>query len=130
MHTRLQFKVIHWSTLPSCFNSFGEHKALAKLTNIVCLTRDSFSSLSLLARFATTIFETFHVRQAEMFLIQIKNIFACRQANVACSVLACQFRHANLQAKVTELQILMLDKQCWPVSPGLSSKTNQPNSIL
>ena len=37
--------------------------------------------------------QTFHVRpahfarwQAEMFLIQIKNIFACRQANVACSL--------------------------------------------
>ena len=38
-----------------------------------------------------------------MFLIQIKNIFACRQANVACwqanvacSMLACQFRHVDL----------------------------------
>ena len=34
--------------------------------------------------------------QAKMSLIQIKNIFACRQANVACSVLACQFRHTEL----------------------------------
>ena len=78
------------------------------------------------------IFQTFHVRQAhfarrqaKMFLIQIKNIFACQQANVACSVLACQFHHADLatgvnwQTKVTKLQIVMLDKQCWPVSPGL-----------
>ena len=47
--------------------------------------------------------QTFHVwqahfacRQAKLFSIQIKNIFACRQANVACSVLACQFRHTEL----------------------------------
>ena len=33
-----------------------------------------------------------------MFLIQIKNIFACRQANVGCSVYACQFRHPDLVA--------------------------------
>ena len=44
-----------------------------------------------------------------MFLIHIKNIFACRQANVACSVLACQFRHADLATGET-------GKQKWPSS--------------
>ena len=55
--------------------------------------------------------QTFHVwqahfarRQAKMFLIQIKNIFACQQANVACSVLACQFRHAELVTGETSKQ--------------------------
>ena len=32
----------------------------------------------------------------QMFLIQIKNIFACRQANVGSSINACQFRNADL----------------------------------
>ena len=36
-----------------------------------------------------------------MFLIQIKNIFACRQANVGSSMNACQFRHADLVAGET-----------------------------
>ena len=31
-----------------------------------------------------------------MFLIQIKNIFACRQANVGSSMNAFQFHHADL----------------------------------
>ena len=39
-----------------------------------------------------------------MFLIQIKNIFACRQANVGSSMHACQFRHADLVAGKTGKQ--------------------------
>ena len=39
-----------------------------------------------------------------MFLIQIKNIFACRQANVGSSIHACQFRHADLVAGETGKQ--------------------------
>ena len=54
----------------------------------------------------------------------MKNIFACRQAKVACSMFACHLR--NWQTKVTKLQILMSDKQCWPVSPGLKQMLMQP----
>ena len=57
------------------------------------------------------ILQTFHVRQAhfacrqpKMFLIQIKNFSACRQANVACSVLVCQFCHADLATGETGKQ--------------------------
>ena len=39
-----------------------------------------------------------------MFLIQIKNIFACRQANVGSSMHACQFCHADLVAGETGKQ--------------------------
>ena len=39
----------------------------------------------------------------QMFLIQIKNIFACRQANVG-SMHACQFLHADLVAGETGKQ--------------------------
>ena len=75
------------------------------------------------------IFQIFHVRQAHFarrqaktFSIQIKNIFAC-------AVLAFQFRHANLATgengkKATKLRILALDKQCWPISPGLNKTQN------
>ena len=38
-----------------------------------------------------------------MFLIQIKNIFACRQANVGSSMHAYQFRHADLVVGETAL---------------------------
>ena len=38
------------------------------------------------------------------FLIQIKYIFACRQANVGSSMHACQFRHADLVAGETRKQ--------------------------
>ena len=40
----------------------------------------------------------------KMFLIQTKNIFACRQANVGFSMHACQFRHADLVAGETGKQ--------------------------
>ena len=39
-----------------------------------------------------------------MFLIEIKNIFACRQANIACPVLACQFCHVDLATGETGKQ--------------------------
>ena len=68
-------------------------------------------SLSLLACFTTTKFfkhfmfvkHVLHVSK-QMFLIQIKNIFACRQANVGSSMHACQFRHADLVAGKTGKQ--------------------------
>ena len=69
-----------------------------------------------------------HVLHAskQMYLIQIKNIFACQQANVGSFVHACQLCHADLVACETGKQsdqdrIVMLDKQCWPVpvSSGL-----------
>ena len=39
-----------------------------------------------------------------MFLIQIKNIFACWQANVVCSAFASQFRPADLATGETGKQ--------------------------
>ena len=36
-----------------------------------------------------------------MFLFEIKNIFAGQQANVACSLLTCQFGYVNLASSET-----------------------------
>ena len=60
------------------------------LTNIVCLTWDSFNNVSLLARFAPT-------KVFKLFMFgKLKSIFASRQANVACCILACQVHHVDL----------------------------------
>ena len=63
--------------------------------------------------------------------------FARRQANVAGYVLSCHFRHADLatgetgnQRKVTKLQILMLGKQWWRVSPGLYLGLDADDALL
>ena len=47
--------------------------------------------------------DVLHVSK-QMFLIQIKNIFASQQANVGSSMHACQFRHADLVAGETGKQ--------------------------
>ena len=93
------------------------------------LTLDSFNRLSLLARFATSkFFKHFmfgkHILHVGKQKFLIKHF--CLSANKCCLFCACspispcRFGYwRNWQTKMTKLHILMLDKQCWPVSPGL-----------
>ena len=51
--------------------------------------------------------------------------FPCQQANVACSLLASQFGYVNLASgetgKEKSDQAPILEKQCWPLSPGIKA---------
>ena len=97
-----------------------------------CPSWDSLNNVFLLTLLTTN---RFHIRQApsarrqvEMFLTQMKNVSASRQAYFACCMLASQFCPVDLALdwplvklinKMTNLQILMSDKQqCWSVSSG------------
>ena len=71
---------------------------------------------------ASTEQATFACRQAKMFFIWIKNIFACRRAKCACQTWNVwrNWWWRNEQAKTGSWKCLMSGKQCWSVSPGLN----------
>ena len=112
----------------SCRMDLNSSKGLAILTLIVC---QSEIVSTMIACFATNKFFThlcsaitFCLMARRMFLTQIKNILLlCKQILLVVYLLAsltCRFGYLrNWQTKIIKLQSLMLDKQCWPVSPGL-----------
>ena len=99
--------------------------------------------MSFLAGFATTKFPNISFLASTFSTSASKNVFdsyqklfylltsKCCRFCACLRVSPCKLGYGrNFQTKITKLQILMLGKQCWPVSPGLKSFLPRSYNLL